>query len=211
MLPTLAPATPSPNVAFVNAAFEVVLHRPADPSAAQFVTLLNAGGMTQTQLVQTLVNSAEFRTAEVNALDQNFLKHGADAAGLNAFLGMLGSGTAAQVAAVIAASPEYYRAAGSTNTGFLEKLFLDGLGRPLDAASQTAFLLQLRQGASRTQVATAVLQSAEGASRLLLVLYQTAMQRSGTPNGSTLVLAALAAIQQSLLALPATVRSTILR
>jgi len=184
-----AQASPA-SAAFVSAAYQVVLHRPADPVAlAQYPP----------QLVQQLMNSDEFRASEVNALYQHFLGRGADAAALNSFLGLLGNGaTTAQVAAVITASPEYFSDGGGTNTGFIRKLYADGLGRPPGAVELNSYLGVLNRGVSRTQLATTVLQSVEGSNHLLLVLYQNAMHRTGTPNGSTLLPAALSDIRQML-------------
>jgi hypothetical protein len=194
-----AQASPA-SAAFVSAAYQVVLHRPADPVAlAQYPPLLDGGSLTQAQLVQQLMNSDEFRASEVNALYQHFLGRGADAAALNSFLGLLGNGaTTAQVAAVITASPEYFSDGGGTNTGFIRKLYADGLGRPPGAVELNSYLGVLNRGVSRTQLATTVLQSVEGSNHLLLVLYQNAMHRTGTPNGSTLLPAALSDIRQML-------------
>jgi hypothetical protein len=198
-LPVVAYASPA-SAAFVTAAYEVVLNRPADASVlAQFPPLLDGGSLTQTQLVQQLVNSAEFRAAEVGALYQQLLHRGADGIALNTFVGMLSAGgSPAQVAAAIAASPEYYSAAGGTNPKFVQKLYADALGRTPSAAEVNAYLTAMNGGTTRTQIALSVFQSFEGSNHLVLVLYQNAMHRSDAPNGSTLVAAALSEIQKML-------------
>jgi hypothetical protein len=194
-----AHASPA-SAAFVTAAYQVILNRPADAAAlATFPPLLDNGSMTQTQMVQTLVNSAEFRIAEVNALYQQLLHRSADAQSIGQFGAMFNAGaTAAQIGAAIAGSAEYYASAGGTNARFVQKLYSDALGRAPGPAEVNAYLMAMNGGATRAQTALSVFQSAEGANHLILVLYQNAMHRTDMPSGSTLVAAALSEIQKML-------------
>jgi hypothetical protein len=176
------------NASFVQAAYVVVLNR--TPSQAEVKFWLQPPSLTQTAVVQNLLNSNEFRVAAVSALYQHFLARPASAA--DAASGL----TPAQVALEIVTSLEYYRKAGGTNEAFVAQLYGDALGRPATPHETVYWMQQFAAGASSARVAASVLQSPEGSSHLTLVLYQGAMHRSGTPSGPTLTSAALAAAQQ---------------
>jgi hypothetical protein len=175
------------NPSFVQAAFTVVLDR--TPTAADVAYWMQTG-QTRTAVVQSLINSTEFRRAAIAALYQHFL---ARAPGQADFASPL---TFAQIAAEIAGSPEYYQKAGGTNNAFLAHLSIDALGRPIDAQGEAYWTAQLAAGMSTSGVAAALVQSPEGSSYETVLLYQGAMHRSGTPSGSTLTSAALAAAEQ---------------
>jgi hypothetical protein len=191
--PDVARPASAPNVsqavnsAFVQAAFTVVLNRtPAQADVAYWIQ----AGQTRTSVVQSLINSPEFRRAAITALFQHFL---ARAPGQADFANPL---TFAQIAAEIAGSAEYYQKAGGTNDAFLAHLYTDALGRPIDAQGAAYWNAQFGAGLSISGVAGALVQSPEGSSYETVLLYQNAMHRSGTPSGPTLTSAALAAAEQ---------------
>jgi len=92
------------------------------------------------QLVQRIVHSAEYRSDRLQELYQQLLHHDADPTGLNFFMAFLDrGGTTEEVAAAIAGSPEYFQVrGGGTNTGFLNALYQDALGRALDPTAGRA-------------------------------------------------------------------------
>src|SRR4029078_1010513 len=68
--------------------------------------------------------------------------------------------TLEQVKAQILGSDQYFLAvAGLSNHAFLQNLYPDSLGRPLDAGGQQWFGAQLANGATRESVALQVLTS----------------------------------------------------
>lgn len=187
---------PAITAAFVNAAYQVVFSRPA--TAADLVYWMNPALASQGQagVVQAMMNSAQFRQIEIAAVLQHFL--GGNATPTLLALAEGGSATMAQVAATVIASPEYYGQAGATTTGFLSKVFLDALGIQIGSSGRAYYTELLAAGGTRATVASQIEQSPAGSAYLNLVLYQNALHRSGTPNGTTLVAAALSAIQQML-------------
>src|ERR1700686_191533 len=95
-----APVTPQQ--AYVNAAFHVILGRPSDQAGlASFSTLLSQG-MSHTQLVQVLENGAEFSGHEVDFMYEKFLGRRADPAGASTASNLLAhGGTPEQIAILL--------------------------------------------------------------------------------------------------------------
>ncbi len=80
------------NSGFVNAAFQDLLHRPADATGMTvFTGWLNAGA-SHDNVVAALMNSGEYRAQEVGAAFNAILNRAVDPSGLAAFTGLLASG-----------------------------------------------------------------------------------------------------------------------
>jgi hypothetical protein len=188
---------PAVNAAFVNAAFQVLFNRPATASDVAYWTSPALAGQGQSAVVQALMNTVEFRQAEVSALIAHFLGRPAAPADLASYAS--GGLTMTQVATAIIASQAYYSAAGGTVAGFLAKAYNDAVGSPINPQGITYFngLFTSQQGISSTSIATAIEQSPAGQMYLTALLGQTVLHRS-VPNGATLISTALAAIQQLL-------------
>ena len=186
----------NPNAAFVDAAYRVLLARPADPQASQIWEQLLASGGDRSTVVNALINGAEFRQDEINALYQHFLKRGADPAGLNTFGNMLVQGaTVQQVAAVLVSTPEYFARNGNANDGFVKALYQGALGRPPSQNDLNTWVGQLSKGGlTRTQVAQAIIGSVEGRSAFQTWFNGAVLHGSGSPGGASLTQAALAEI-----------------
>ena len=130
-------------------------------------------------------SSQEFRSDEVKALYTRYLHRDADPSGLANFTNFLaGGGTVEQVEAIIAGSPEYFQVrGGSSNNGFLQALYQDGLSRGIDPSGQMIFGNALMNGATRAQVATAIFTSTEFRQDLVQSDYQNFLHRAADPSG----------------------------
>jgi hypothetical protein len=175
--------TATPNQIFVESLYETLLHRPADPGAAGWVSLLNRG-VSPAAVIQGIENSAEYRTNEVKSLYRHYLQREADAAGLQLFVNFLQhGGTVQQVAQALISSQEYFVLHGGTNYTFVEALYEDVLDRRagkygLDVLSQT-----LAGSGSRAAAAGMVLSSQEYTSNLVESYYQEYLGRAIDPSG----------------------------
>src|SRR5262249_21780616 len=149
------------NARFVNQIYQDLLNRQADAAGLAFWTGLIDQGVTRTQVVSAIENSAEFRGVEVQKAFQQFLHRSANQADVNFWTSFLQQGnTVEQMEASIAGSAEFFQTqGGGTNAGFLTALFQDALGRAVDAGGQNFFTQQLAGGATRAQVASAVFAS----------------------------------------------------
>jgi hypothetical protein len=179
-------ATPNttPNQRYVNALYQMLLQRPADPGAAFWVNLLNQGASPAT-VVMAIEASTEYRTIEVQAIYQHFLHRAADPVGLQVWVSALGTGvTIEQLDAAFIASPEYFQLHGGTTAGFLAGLYQDVLSRTADASGLSAFTQLLNGGFSRSQATSFFLTSQEYLSEVVAADYQADLGRAVDSAGS---------------------------
>jgi uncharacterized delta-60 repeat protein len=185
---------PPKNELFVLNLYQDLLQRSADDSGLAFWTGQLDGGATRLEVVQGIQSSYEYRADLVQSLYARYLHRAADPTGLATFAGVLGAGgTVEEVASLIAGSPEYYqKRGGGTDAGFVNAIYQDVLVRAPDATGQTLFQRALASGASRQQVAQAVLASTEYRQDLVQADYQAYLQRSADPIGLGIFTNALA-------------------
>src|SRR5262249_17405525 len=145
------------NERFVYQAYLDLLHRQADaPGLAVWANYLNQGG-TPGVVVQGITGRLEYRTGFVNEAYGGYLIRAAEASGLTLWLGFPGTHSAHQFKAAMLGSTEYFQLSGSDNVKFLKALYLDVLGRGLDAVGQATWVNQLNMGVQRGTVAQQVL------------------------------------------------------
>jgi hypothetical protein len=177
--------TETPNERFVAQVYLDVLHRPADPVGLGFWSGMLEGGASRSQVVLGIEGSAEFRALTVQNLYSTILHRGVDAGGLSSFTNMLANGgTIEQVEEALLSSPEYFQArGGGTNDGFLHALYQDVLKRAIDPTGLASFTQALAGGATRAQVATAILTSTEFRQDLVQSDYQSFLHRAADNGG----------------------------
>jgi hypothetical protein len=153
------------NAAFVEALFRDFLHRVGDPNnpndAGAFVNFLNSGTLTDAQVATAVSHSPEALGIVVNALFARLLNRTADSGGLAAFVAFLqGGGTVEQVIALIVSSQEFANLTGGSNSGFIQALYGDLLGRTVSSGELMNWLNMLPT-LGRAGVASAILASSE--------------------------------------------------
>lgn len=135
-------------------------------------------------VINSFLNSTEYRTNQINALYNQLLGRGADPLGLTFWLDQLARGqTIEHITASIAASPEYFGRNGNTNDGFARGIYRDLLGRQATPTDVNFVLSQLNSGATRHQVATTLLFSNEYAGNLVRDLYLAYLRRPADNSG----------------------------
>ena len=150
------------NDLFVSSLYQSLLGRNADPNGLTYWSGQLNAGVSRTQVAQDIGTSQEARTYDVDQFYEVLLNRPADAAGQDYWTGELKAGESLdQVKAGILGSNEFYNVAGNTEGDFINALYTNELGRPVDAAGLTYWEQQLNGGASRTQVADEVLASPE--------------------------------------------------
>lgn len=181
--------------------YEGILGRDADAQGAKdFVGAVNAG-VSLTDIANIFLNSNEFAGAvnatDVNELYQALLGRDADAEGSAAWAAQLanGSQSLADIAAAIATSQEAI-AADQSNGDFVRDLYENVLGREAEEEGLNAWVGQLFNGASRADVAGAIVGSAEAQTKsdsdFIEGLYQSALGRASDADGKADWLALLA-------------------
>lgn len=178
----VVPGTLSPNQKFVNKLYSDLLNRtPGPPESAAIVKLLGFG-ITRVQIAGMVTSSNEYRANLVQQLYNSFLHRAATAQEVNAFVGFLQQGvTDDDVKAAILGSDEYFHLVRMSTAGFLNQLYEDVLGRPVDPAALLTFGNLLGQGTTRQAVASLVLKSLEADQREITQLFQKLLKRPPQP------------------------------
>jgi hypothetical protein len=173
------------NQIYVSYLFQTLLNRPVDSGGlSAFSSMLDAG-VSKPAVVLGIESSPEYIADQVQALYQQYLHRPADPTGLSSFSAFLaGGGTLEQAAAMLAGSAEYFLTRGqNNNTTFLQALYQDALGRPIDPAGQAGFSQQLANGVSRSMVAAEILASPEYRTNLVQGYYMHFLGRQADPGG----------------------------
>lgn len=153
----------SPNQNFIDQIYRDVLHRAPDAGASGWVVALDTGS-DRGEVVDGILDSIEAMRNQVNDLYVRFLGRQADSSGLNAWVNYLRDGNSnVDLAAQLIASQEYYQKAGGTNAGFLNAVYRDVLGRPIDFDEIEDRADDFDDGFDdRFDIARSILQSDEG-------------------------------------------------
>ncbi len=152
------------NAAFVAALYADLLKRAGDTSnpndAGGLIAALDSGALTQAAAASALVHSPEALGVQVDGLYLKLLGRPSDASGRAGFVSfMKNGGSLEQVAALMVSSPEYAALTGS-DTGFVQSLYTNLLGRTASDSEVAGYLAALpSQG--RAGVAQDFLRSAE--------------------------------------------------
>src|SRR5262249_31775585 len=132
---TVTAPTGSLTQRFIMQAYRDVLGREVDaPSLAQLTVLLDSGQVTRMDVALNLDLSPEYRVVTIGKLYNQLLHRPVDQPGLNSALQFLAAGnTFDQLRAILIGSDEYFvTRGGGTVSGFLNAMFQDVLGRPID-------------------------------------------------------------------------------
>ncbi len=164
------------NAAFVAALYADLLKRAGDTSnpndAGGLIAALDSGALTQAAAASALVHSPEALGVQVDGLYLKLLGRPSDAGGRAGFVSfMQNGGSLEQVVALMVSSPEYAALTGS-DTGFVQSLYANLLGRTASDAEVAGYLAALpSQG--RAGVALDFLRSAEFRTDVVDQFYNT--------------------------------------
>lgn len=175
----------TPQERWVNEVFHDLLGRQAEPGALTFWGGAAAAGANRQQIIAQIQNSNEYRLDQTQALYEHYLHRPADPGAQSFGVDFLQSGqTVEQLAAVLIGSPEYFQArGGGTNDGFLDAMFLDALGRPIDPGARQFFGAALAGGATTGQVALTILGSSEYFDAVVEDVYLRLVERAADSGG----------------------------
>ncbi len=176
------------DAAWLNAAFNDLLGRPADASAqAVFLPALQAGA-TRVNVALQILLSDEYRGRLVSGYYTQLLGRTPGAEEVAVWVNALQQGATDEgVLGAIASSPEYYQNQQGTATtqsaqdgNWLSAVYVDVLGRTIDSSGQNVFAAKLAQDAAsaRTAVAQGFTQGDEFRNREIAVVYTNYLQRS---------------------------------
>jgi uncharacterized protein (TIGR03118 family) len=172
----------SPNQRYMAQVYLDLLGRPVDPTGLDYWTAQMQSQQSPLQIARAIEGSSEYRSNQVQAAYSSLLKRNADPTGLAAAQGFLAAGgTVPEMDAILAGSAEYFaNRGGGTNTGFMQALFQDALGRAIEPAALTAYVQALQLGLTRTQAAESVYNSQEYRQNLVQGYYNQLLGRPGS-------------------------------
>jgi hypothetical protein len=179
------------NDRFINQLYTDVLGRLSDPAATILFNDVIAGGGTRSTFAAAVLTSAEYRQRLLTDFYSTFLHRPISPAEVAFWTPAFGAGmTDEQIEAQITASPEYFAIAGSTNAGWINRIYNDVLGRSPSAAETSAVLAQLG-GNSRLNVGLAILNSGEAIGRRVQQAFPRLLHRPATPVEQTTFITAI--------------------
>ena len=201
-------AGPDGNVWFVedngNKIGRAVLSSPPNPHNATFVTNLyadllgrapDAGGLaswtaqlnlgvSRSQVVLGFEASPEYHGIVVAQFYNNLFHRNVDPLGLNSWTAFLAAGgSVEQLEANLLGSAEYFGLHGNNNTGFLQRAYQDVFGRAIDAGGASFWGGLLASGAPRAAIALDLVQSLEGDTDAVQMIYLHFLRRQADPFG----------------------------
>lgn len=179
------------NDRWINQIYIDLLGRPADAAALATFGGLLTGGTPRSTVASSVLTSTEYRTRLLTGFFATFLHRAPSAAEVSFWLPAFAANlTDEQIEAQITASPEYFALAGGTNTGWINRIYNDVLGRSPSAAESSAFAALLGSS-SRTTVGLAILNSSEAITRRVQQYYPRFLRRTATPSETSAFVSAI--------------------
>lgn len=186
----LAGSGPS-NDRWINQIYIDLLGRPADTAGLSALGGLLTGGTPRSAVANVVLTSTEYRQQLINTYFSTFLHRAPSTAEVSFWLPAFASGlTDEQIEAQIVASPEYFALSGGTNTGWINRVFNDVLGRAPSASDTTNFSALLGS-ASRTTVGLGILTSNEAVTRRVQQYYPRFLRRNALSTETTAFVGAI--------------------
>ena len=183
----LAEGTPgTANQRFITEIYRDVLGRQAEPQGRDYWVSHLERGDSRAKVVQDILAAVteEYHRDLINAEFARYLQRSPDPAAMQYFTGLLDNGgDAAMLDAILVSSPEYIQEPGGTLDQFVDALFRDALGRPVDPAALTAVESRSAQGATRAQIADVVFSSEEYRRDLVAGWYRQYLDRAPDAAG----------------------------
>ena len=175
------------NQLFINQLYHDLLGREVDAGGLTYWDAQLAAGLPRSVMALELEQSLEYAQRTVASLYNRYLHRAGDAGGVNYFAQLMLQGvTVEQIAAVLIGSDEFFTVqGGGTNNGFLNALYQDALGRPIDSGGLAWWNSVLAAGVPRSQVAALVLATVEYRQGVVQAAYQQLLGRAADSGGLT--------------------------
>ena len=140
---------------------DFLLRQPTSTEVANYSALLSAGA-SRASLVDSFVNGATFKNNYVAGIYDLYLDRDPTTAELSSSVNSIGSNGFLVPEVNVLASSSFFQLAGSTNSGFVTRLYERVLRRAPDPSGQSFYTNQLNGGTkTRSQVATSMLRGSE--------------------------------------------------
>jgi hypothetical protein len=169
---------------YITRVYADLFNRTPDPTGlASWTAKLNSG-TPRVAVANAITSSTEYRSKLITGSYAHYLRRPPDAGGLKVWLAAMGHGmTVAQLESGFIASQEYYVKSGSTNAGWITKLYRDVLARSAAPSEIAGWTTHLRAGMRRDRVAVGFLLSTERLRTVVDGYYRHLLGRGIDPSG----------------------------
>ncbi len=176
------PAT-DPDAVWIDEVFGLFLGRAAtEPEHARWGPTVELGH--RHALTRSLSVSDEWAGVRIDDLYRTVLGRPADAGGRTFWVGHVAAGaTLEQVAAHLFGSDEYFAGSGSTSGGFVDRLYVDLLGRTADPAGRSHWVDRIDAGTPRSEIAGGFHASIESRRSRVIALFDVVLERDPDREG----------------------------
>ncbi|HEX5445792.1 MAG TPA: DUF4214 domain-containing protein, partial [Pirellulales bacterium] len=181
---SIVPA-PTPHQLYVESVYHDVLGRSPDPSGLAHWAVQLDGGAPPSSVAAAIAHSDEYYANFVIKPDYlKYLDRAADDSGVSYWTAKMQAGlTDGQLAAQLVASDEFFKAAGGTNSAWIDAAYQALLGRAADAGGQAYWTGRLSAGELRPQVAQGFTTSVESEKIQINDDYLHYLGRPADPTG----------------------------
>jgi hypothetical protein len=180
---------PSPQTLhYVTGLYQAILGRGPDPIGLAAWAQAIQGGASGAQVAQALWDSPEHRAQEVASYYGTYLHRNPQPGEITFWVGVFqGGATETDVQGLLLTSPEY-QAAHPDDAAFIQGLYQDVLGRPLDQAGALLWTSDLKAGRTRALVAQDFLTSPEKNREIIDGYFANFLGRAADPGGELALL-----------------------
>jgi hypothetical protein len=138
-------------------------------------------GVSPTQVVAKIMNSDEYRGIVVTELFDQYLNRMPTPGELDRYVADLRNGVRREQLQIrILSGSEYFQLQGGTNSAFLQGLYQDVVGQPIDPATLAQYLQALDFGVSRATIVKKVVSGTPALERVVTGLFQQYLNRAPT-------------------------------
>ena len=176
--------TDSMSSAYVTRVYQDLFHRVPDPSGLRSWTDALISGTSRVAVANGITSSTEYRSGLISGAYHDFLGRVPDPQGLNDWLAAMGGGMTIQaMESGFLASPEYYHQSGTTDAGWVRRLYQNVLGRAAGESEVQGWVNVLVAGGTRQGVAIGFVTSTERLTSDVNGYYQGLLGRAVDPSG----------------------------
>ena len=185
-------AAPLPAIQrYIVHVYRDLFHRAVDPSGLATWTAALESGTPRVAVANSITSSTEYRSALIQGTYQKYLGRSADPTGLAYWLRQMSVGrTISDIEVGFLASPEYYAQAGSTDAGWVRRLYQHVLGRSA-ADAEVAYWVARVPAIGRGGVARGFVVSSEYLASVVDGYYVSILGRHIDPSGRATWVAAI--------------------
>lgn len=169
---------------YVKIVYADLFNRDPDPAGLQTWTDALTTGMPRVSVANSITASPEYRSGLIRGAYLEFLAREPEPSGLASWLAQMNIGMTIQsMEGGFLASQEYYEQSGSTDDGWVSRLYQHVLARSASADEIAYWTGQLAAGQSRQDVAMGFLLSTERLTTVVNGYYQHLLGRGLDPSG----------------------------